>query len=399
MAQDPTYITPPQFADADGMQTDAFDYLRSNWPDWSPADADLITWQVAVHARMTAETAEVGSVVPDDIFAYMGTLIGVPRIEATSATVGSTWTFTDNPAGRTIPAGTLVALDSADGGSTAFQVVNEITIATPALTTAAGEVVLRAMEAGEDGNDMGGVGVAASTYDPITWVGTVTLTGISAGGSDEEAMADYLSRLSRRLTLLTPRPILPRDYSLLARDLAAQNGANVRVLAIDGYNPGDSSYNNERMIFLVLMDAVTGDDVPAPIKTLVDDALQEMREVNFVVNVGDPDRNTVDVSFSITPAFGADPAEALDLAESAVTEYLNPIVWGIPAGPDVEGWIQTDKLRRQDISTVINNVPEVDHWDTLTIGINGGGLATTETFNLVGAAPVVEVGTVTGALT
>lgn len=400
MADIPTFITSPVVVDDEGMQTDAYDHIREQFPDWVPNDSNLETWQIGAFVRMVSQVADLNQDVPPGIFKYLGqSILGIPPIAAASATVQSTWTFTDNPAGRTILVGTLVSIPGPDGDPVAFEVVNEVTIASPALTTAVGEVTLRSVDPGEISDGLGGVGVEVVPLDPIAWVDTVTLTGVSSGGREEETDAQYLDRLSARLTLLTLTPILPRDYEVVARDLAAQQGVDAFFLALDGYNPADNTFDNERMVTLVGKVADTGADISPTVLALIDADLQARREVNFVVNTDNPDRTTVDVTFTITSAPGFDGATAAADAVINVTDYLSPARWGLPVGPDPAGWVQADTLRRQEISTIINNTPGVDHWDTLTIGLNGGAQTAAEAFPLTGAAPLAEAGIINGSVT
>lgn len=399
MADTPVYITDPIEVDETSLQNDSYDYLQENWPDWVPNDSNLETWMIPANTRIGAYVAEIASQAPPSIFRYLGsTILGIPPIAASTATVESTWTISDNPAGRTIAAGTLVALDDGDGNPIAFEVDEDVTVGSPDLTTAVGGVVLRAVEEGVASNGLGGAGVEADMLDPVVWVDAVTLTSVTEGGADEESPEAYQNRLSARLTLYSERLILARDAEPLVRDIAAQNGVDVRALALDNYNPVDDTFDNERMLAVVMSVLGTGAHVSSGLKTIVDAQLQALREVNFIVNVIDPDDNTVDVTFTITPVEGADPDVALANALSAVETYLSPGNWGLPPG-STTGWIQQSTLRRQEISTVINNADSVDHWDTLTIGVNGAGQTTAETFTLTGAAPLTVPDDIVGTLT
>jgi hypothetical protein len=397
----PEYIFDPIVTDATVLEDDAVAWIQSRWPDWIPSESHLETWVIVAMARMVAEARDVASDVPPEIFKYLGsTILGVIPSPAGYATVGSTWTLVDNPAGRTIEAGTLVSLDGPDGVPVAFEVVSDVNIAVGVLSTTAGEVQLRATTAGGDTqNNIGGVGTVADMIDNLAWVDAVTLTGATTGGTDEEDIDAYLDRLSSRLTLLTPRPILPRDHELLAVDLARQAGAEVRALALDTYNPADNTYNNERMVAVALSDANTGLAVAAPIKTAVDSGLQALREVNFVVNVIDPNYTTVDVTFQIVVRPGYIESDTLQEAIDAVTDALRPYNAGKGDGTSgINDWEQVDAIRRQDISTVINNVQSVAHWTTLTIGLNGGAQTNAETFALAGAAPLPQPGAIVGTI-
>jgi hypothetical protein len=395
----PDLIYDPIETDTDVLEQDAIDYLKSRWPSWTPSDPSLVSWLLGAFSQMVGEARDVASDVPPSIFFYFGDkIIGLPPVDATNAVVQSTWAFSTNPAGRTVVAGTTVSIDDAEGNPIAFEVVADVVVNSPTLTTPAGGVTLRAVEAGTDANGLGGNGVLAEPIDPIAWVTTVTLTGATSGGNDIEDTDDYLSRLSDRLTLLTPRPILPKDFELLAIDVAKQNGVDIRALGLDGYDPGTLTYNNERTMTVAVIMRDTGVNVSAPIKTAIQTELDSEREVNFVVNVIDPTQTNFDVTFTIKVMPNYDSAQTIADAIANVQSYLSPITSGLPPGQEGSGWIKQDALRRQEISTVINNTQGVDHWETLTIGLAGGGQTTAETFVLSGAAPTFGAGTVLGTV-
>lgn len=395
----PDLIYDPIETDTDVLEQDAIDYLQSRWPNWNPSDPSLVSWLLGAFAQMVGEARDVASDVPPSIFYYFGDkIIGLPPIDATNAVVLSTWTFSSNPAGRTVAAGTTVSVDNPEGTPIAFEVVADVVVASPTLTTPAGGVTLRAVESGSEANGLGGAGELAEPIDPISWVSTVTLTGATSGGADIEDIDDYLGRLSDRLTLLTPRPILPRDFELLAVDIARQNGVDIRALGLDGYDPGTLTFNNERTVTVAVIMRDTGVAVSAPIKTAIQTELDAEREVNFVVNVIDPTQTNFDVTFTIKILPDYDSAQTVADAIANVQSYLSPITSGLPPGQEGSGWVKQDALRRQEISTVINNTQGVDHWETLTIGLAGGGQTTAETFVLSGAAAVFGAGTVLGTV-
>jgi hypothetical protein len=397
------YIIDPIETDPDVLELAAYSRLQSRWPSWTPSNNNLETWQISVLARMVAEAMDVASDVPPAIFKFLGqSIFGVPPIAATAARVATTWVVTDNVGGRTILADWLVTIDDPVNGPAVFRVVADVVMPDGNLSTGVGEVILEATDEGENSNELGGLGELATQYDPaISWVSSITMTSATGGGADEEDDDTYLNRLSRRLTLLTPRPILARDYEILSVDIAAQNGVDVRALAIDGYNPGDGTFNNERMVALYLINAETGANVTAPIKGAVDVALQAQREVNFIVTVNDPTRTTVDVTFAGKCLAGYVPADVEAAAEAAVTDYLQPQNYGRPVDEGASSlttWVNKAILYHQDIGTILNTTPGFDRWTTLTIGLNGGGQSATDQ-TLAGAAPIAQPGVIAGTVT
>ncbi len=388
------YILDPIEADADTLQQEAYDYIQTRWPDWEPNEGNLETWLIAACARMVAEAATVASDVPSKIFRYLGeTVMGVGPVDPTAAIVSSTWTLLTNPAGRTIEAGTLVGIEDEDLNIILFEVVTTVVLAAADLETTAGEVSLRARDEGINGNALGGVGVEAINVESIAWVDTILLTGATAGGSDGETDEEYLDRLSAYLTLLTPRPILPRDFELLAKNIARELGTVIRVVSIDGYNPGNSTFNNERMITLSMVVDETGEDVPSDIVDAIDLQLQALREVNFVIHIVGATRTDVDVTATVVKKAGWDSATVDADVTAAIESFLDSANWGDDIDTNEREWRRVTVVRHQDLSTVINNVLGADYWTVLTVGLNGGAQTAADQ-NLTGHAPLAAPGAI-----
>lgn len=390
----PEYIFDPIETDPDALQQAAFDYIQTRWPNWAPDDGNLESWLIAACARMVAEARDVAADVPLAIFRYFGVkIMGIPYIDATPATVASTWVLSSNPAGRTIASGHLVSIDDADGNPVPFEVVSDLVLVAGDLSSAPTPVILQAVVEGADANNLGGVGVEAVDMESTSWVDTITLTAVTSNGANAQTDEEYAAALSELLTLMTPRPILPRDFSILARYTALQSGAQIRVLALDGYNPIDATTNNERMISIAAIDAVTGANISAPLKTAIDVDLQAKREVTFFVNMIDPTRTSVDITVQLTAISGFAIADAIVNATADLTEFLQSVNWGRTPGSDEVIWNQTPIVRHQDISTVINNATGVNYWTLLTFGLNGGAQDAADK-TLTGAAPLVQPGTI-----
>ena len=394
----PEYINNPITTDPDELQQDAFDYLLVKWPNWEPNESNFEAWLIAALARMVAEARDVASDVPDTIFRALGaSLLGLPAVAATAATVPATFVLGDTD-GHTIPEGLLVAIYDADEEPVAFEVTADVIVPNGSSTTAAGGVTLQAVNPGLDTTGLGGNGVTAEQIDVYQWISSITLTDQTLGGLDEEDQDDYMDRLSARLTLMTPRPILPKDFELLAKDIAVTNGYTIRVLAIDGYNPVAVTTGNEKTIALILIEDTTGVDVPAGLKTILVTELEALREVNFEVYTDDPDRTDVDVTYTAKCYSDADPVEVKATADGAVADYLSPANWGQPLNAQERKWVFQDKVRMGELYAVLNAVEGLDYVETLTIGLSGGA-QTAADHTLTGNAPIAEPGVIVGTVT
>lgn len=380
------YFPPPLTTDTDALLDQVFEDLQARWPGWEPHEANLEVVLSAAVTALIAELRDVASDVPDEILRVIGArLHNTPAIEAAPATVDTTWTVV-NDDGYTIPAGTEIGVAITGSESSVFVVTDDVTIA-PGDTT--GTVAVEAAEPGAAGNDLSGT---VTLLNPLfDWVVSITVEGATSGGVDAEADTDYLARLVARLQLQAPRPILPRDFAVMARDIAGVG----RATAIDGYNPADDTFDNERMVAVAVTDS-DGETLASPVKAEVDAYLQAMREVNFVVNVIDPTYHIFDVEFAVTPLPGFDQTTVNAAVTAALTAYLSPGSWGEGIGGDAftaADWINDDTVRYLELAQVANDALGVRHIDSLEFAEQGDPLATTDVA-MDGAAPLPRPGTI-----
>jgi hypothetical protein len=379
------YISNPLETDPGAISQEAFTYIQAQFPDWLPADGNLDTIMVEAFSQHVAELRELETDVRDQIYRYLGAkLHGILPIDATSATGTSTWTMIDN-LGYTIPAGTQVAIPATGDEFVAFEVLDAVTVAPGATATAAGGVTLVAVEPGANGSGLTG---APQLIDALSYVASIILVGQTTGGVDAETDADYLDRLTAQLGLLAPRPILPADFAEMAREI----GGVFRAVALDGYNPANASYSNERMVAVAGV-GENGLVLSTAQKAAIDALLQSRREVNFVVNVMDPTYTAVTVAFVGVAVVGTDAIAVRDAAVAAVNAYLSPARWGLVGIGDSEStWINRPTVRYLDVSQAINEVSGFDYLTSLTV--NGA----TADVTLPGAVPL-PLGSSSGTVT
>lgn len=368
-----SYIELPIETDANDLAADALDFLMAAMPSFVPQEGHLEVWLIEAFARMQAETRDVASRVSPSIFRYFGkSLLNIPAVEAAAASTKSTWTAIDNT-GYVIEAGTLVAFNPTGLAPVYFEVAADVPIAAGTTTTSTGEVTLTAIAPGEAAN-----GLAAGVItlvDALAWVNTVTTTATTSGGVDAESDSDYLIRLANELKLLSPRPILPGDFSTLALRIAGVD----RATTIDGYNPTDSTFNNERMVAVAVVDD-HGAAVSSPIKTAVQTYLDGLRETNFVVRVVDPAYTTVNVTTSLKKFASADSTAVHDSAVAALQNYLSPINWD---------WTST--VRRNELIALLSGVDGVDYVASITVPASDVILSGVATLPIAGTMSVSVV--------
>jgi uncharacterized phage protein gp47/JayE len=385
-----TYITFPIESEPEDMIADVIAFIQSVFPAWQPHDGNIDTALIEAFCATAADVRELASQVPDSVFRYFGAnIIGLDPIDATSASVNSTWTARD-ALGHTITGGTRVGIRNSAGELVPFEVLADAVIPAGLTATDWGAVPLVAVDAGESGSGLGGVGSAAELIDVLDWVSSVTLTEATSGGVDAELDDAYLDRLQEYLTLLAPRPILPADFALMARQIAGVS----RAVAIDGYDPGTSTFDNARTVAIAALDA-NGTPVSSLVKQQIKTYLESLREVNFVVNAIDAVVTAIDVVYDVTALAGYDTTDLLSRIDAALADYLSPATWG-SSGSDPNSWTNTTVVRYLEIAQVINSVDGVDYINSLTIGTTGS-MASAD-YNMTGVAAVADAGTFTGTV-
>jgi len=392
------YISYPIDSNTQDILDAAYALIKSKVPDWLENDGNLDTWIIQAMAAQASDLKGIALDVPDTIFMYFGSqLMGIPPLDATSSTVPSTWTMSDT-LGHTIPAGTQVAITDAVGQQHAFQTTADFTVPAGQSATAVGGVTLTSIEAGADMTGLGGNGYVATLIDNLAYVQTVALTALTSGGQDAELSSEYLDRLARKLQRISNRPVLASDFSLAALDI---DGV-YRSLTLDGYNPANSTYNNERMIAIAAVDSL-GQPVSAAIKTQLQAYLDSQREVNFVVNTFDPTVTQVDVTFNVKVVVGYTATSAQANALQALRDFLNPANWGHdPAVTDAtaqaQTWIVSPIVYYNKVIQVLSEATGVDRVITMTMALHGNALGIAD-LTLPGAAPLADDGTINGTAT
>jgi uncharacterized phage protein gp47/JayE len=378
------YISLPISSTAADLQAKAFAFLAQSMPEWVPRDGHLEVWLLEALSQMVAEAATVAASVPLSIFQYFGqSLVGVPPLPGAAATLTSTWTLSDN-AGHVIPAGTRVAyLPTNRSPAVIYTVASDTTIPAGSSASTVGGVPLVAQQPGVGGN-AAPVG-ALQVVDNLAYVQAISAATAAQGGVDVESATAYLNRLTVALRLLSPRPILPSDFAALAR---SQPGV-ARAVAVDGYNPVDSTSGNARMVAVACVDAL-GNPLTAAQSTAVGTALQAQREVNFVVNVIGPTYTTINITAQVT-AFRAASVNAVSAAcTAALNAYLSKANWGGPA----PAWVSSPTVRYTAIVAVLGNVPGVQYVGQVQLSTGATAPSASADLTLAGAAGLPAIGAI-----
>lgn len=226
----PEYIAVPITTDPDALAQDSFTFLQDQIPGWLPQEGNFEVWLIEAMARMVAQVRDIESMVPTSIFRYFGkTLMNIPPVDAAPATGFTTWTVQDN-LGYTIPSGTQVSLRDGQGVDHPFVTVGDAVIPAGSNATAAGAVLITAVNPGADTDGLSGT---VTLLDVLGFVTDIEITAPTTGGLDQEDDQAYLNHLVEELQLMAPRPILPADFAALVKNVAGV----YRATALDGYKP------------------------------------------------------------------------------------------------------------------------------------------------------------------
>lgn len=349
------------------IKAEIVEQLEANVEGWEPHPGNLDMWLIEAKARLWLILLKQASTMGAAAFGNFGrTIANVPPILAAPATVTSTWTVIDED-GHTIEDGTEVKIPVPGGEPLGFVVVGDVTIAPGKTATAAGEVLLQAIEPGVAGNELSGEATPIST---VAFVDTITLVGKTSGGVDEEDEDTYLGRLTKKLQTLSLSLILPRDFEIDARDTASV----ARALCIPAYNAETEA--EEALAMTVVPADAAGASSSAPVKAALK-ASQGAKLISGVKYfVADPTHTKVDVFPSIIVSAGFDPSTVKAAVKTRMAAYLASANWGIPASGESTGWENRTKVYFNEAIVEADRVQGVDRVTSLLIG-GGTGKAFT----------------------
>jgi hypothetical protein len=368
-------------ADPDALADAAIRYLETAIPGWDARPGNIETILLYANAQIGAEIVEQAAQIDPLIFAYLGEdLLGIPaRIAAEATGVAAVVWASDVDTATIYPAGSLLAVPGPAGDAIAFQIDTDLEAPAGGGTQT---VTITALEAGELANGAYGM---AEPIDIVDGVESVTVAQPTSGGAEDETSDDYLARLADALTILAPRPILPNDFSVLARQVPGVG----RATTIDLYQPstGQGGYGTPRgatpatgvaRCATVVITTDDGATPPAGVMSDVYDLLNASREVNFLVYVMAPGYDAIDVQATVRAYPNYDPATVKAAAELELAAWLDPAAWGTPPGALSGEWIFDNTVRFYEAIEHLNRAPGVHYVETAQIRKAGGTFATAD---------------------
>jgi hypothetical protein len=311
------YVTLPLADDPDALLEVGVDYMEGAISGFVARPGNVETVLLEANSQIAAEVIQQAEIVPPLVFAYAGeSLFGLPPYAA-----------------------------------------------VPATATATIMVGVTALESGANGNGAFGT---SELIDVVVGVETIYVN-TATGGVDAESDTDYLDRLADALTLLAPRPILPNDFAVMAR----QEPGVERAVALDLYQPGTDDNitaaqpggplavegtpvnagagvaNVPRCVTTI----ITAEGGAAPSQALMHAVwlrLDGAREVNFLAYVMAPRYTGVDVQATVHPFPGYTPVDVQAAAVAMLGQWLDPSSWGgqpTVTTDAVQQWATDNKVR------------------------------------------------------
>jgi hypothetical protein len=200
------------------------------------------------------------------------------------------------------------------------------------------------------------------------------------------------------------RPVLPQDFAILALQVPGV----ARAVALNLYNPADGSWTNARTVTLILTDD-NGLPVTADVKQAVEDNLEALREVNWIVNVIDAVYESIAVDFTVTAYAGQDQTTVHDACVANVTTALSPVNFRLGAlSPAIAGGevipppqagqpARRQVIRVNDLVALLDRTLGVDYVEAVTVNGAAADHRLTQPYSL--PEPGAITGTVHGAAT
>jgi uncharacterized phage protein gp47/JayE len=206
-----------------------------------------------------------------------------------------------------------------------------------------------------------------------------------------------MDRLVAEIRLMSPRPILPSDFGVMAQKI---DGVD-RAWPVNLWSLPLGTGNHEKCITVTVANSA-GEPPTGAVLTEVDAYLQGLREVNFLVYVTPPAYQTVNVTYKVTSYPNRSAAEVQAEVEAAIRAYISPANWGSVriASTDVPAVYRTQNIVRvNDVIAAIDNVLSVDWVEE--VKLNGALVDVPLVFQGAGTSPTIlpRTGTLSGVAT
>lgn len=381
------FIALPIARDPSEAEDQSVEVVQAQFPTWETRDADSMTLVLRSVANLYADVAELATRMGEEVFRYYGRgVANLPPVDETPAIGSVIVTAADANGPYVVPESLEIVGRGALGEPVGFRTVAAVVIPQGSTT------VVADVEASEPGVEANGVSGAAEFSEYVDYLVAVEFTAPTSGGEDAEGDEAYLDRLGDELELMSPRPILPQHFAVLARRLGAY-----RATAIDGLNPNDDTTGNPAMVTVAGVDEA-GNALAAALRASILEQLAAMREVGFGVWMIDPTYTPMDAAFSATAYPGWDEVAVQAAGIDALSDFFSPATYGQreDTGEDRE-WLNDPVIRYLEAAERLQRVEGLRYVDSLVIGKSGDTLGTSDV-TMTGYAPLPTPGNVTGTV-
>lgn len=360
----------------DRTASDLVDIATRNYQALLPeADISEGTIEAALTEALALPVAEmmyaINRVPGATAEASLALAFQVTRSEGVAPT--TTVQFTAGAAGASIPAGSLVQVDTGDD-RVVFATDTEVTILAG---TATGSSPATATVLTDDINGVP-AGTGVTVISAVTGVTSALLTTPVVGGAGPEDTPAYLGRVLARTNRLTDTLTVGRHFE----DYALESPNVTRARAVEGYNPAGGAIGSAPGHVTVAVLGPAGALLSAAAKTTLEQAMDAESQANLIVHVTDPVITQVPVTATVKAAPGFAPTDVQAAAVTALQAFLSPLTWQWGA-----------LVRRNELIALLENVPGVDYVQA------GHPTAPAGDVTLAGAAPLASAGALTITVT
>lgn len=339
-------------------------------PGWVPFDGAPEVALMADQAVDDSIILAVASQVATAIFRYYGqSVVNLAPQDATYAQADMTLTLTAT--GVTIPAGLRFSIDpGSNGDPVEFQTTSE-TVADSTTET----VQVQATNPGLAGSGIP-AGSDVTIVDQRTWLTSAALATETTGGLDAEDDATYLGRLAGQLRRLSDTIVTRQDAEealldvpgigrvlILDNQVPASDASGLRY---DGAAPEETAQTDVAGAAWFVPIAEDGSNVPSGVMDAAIARLVADRLAGLSVYGTNPTRTDVTVTFKFLTAPGYDDETTAADGEAAITQALDPAIWGATNREGDPGWEDADTVYYADLYAALK-IPGILHVTELKI--------------------------------
>lgn len=343
--------------------------LRENIPEWSPREGNIEVLLLEAIAQPVSELIFANNRLPAAMSEVIMAWYGIERDPGSEPKTNIRFTINMTD-GLTIPANTAVSLDLEALGmdpivfSTDVELVIEAGQNTGIVSATARGVYIA---------DANGIpaNTAMAVLDSIIYVDSAYTNIAVWDGSPPEEDIDWYTRGFQRLQRLTETLVLPHHFTAIALEQTYIE----RAFVVDNFDAVAPGTPGAQLGFVSLYVYGNNEQVSTDDKADLLGKITPATHAGLIVRIAEPTLTEVDVEATVVLEPTADVGTTIIAVEQAVQDFLSPMTW------DWGGVV-----RRNDLISLITNVPGVDFVDTL--------VTPAANITLTGAANLVTSGAV-----